>query len=99
MSLLELRARYLEALHKVQTGIQMLLNAPLADYHECEPKHLRVGISSALVDSAALQKVLLDKGVITEEELAKALAELAEREAADYEIRVQKALRYPIKLG
>lgn len=50
--------------HAVQTGIVIVND--LADQRgECSPKHLRVGVNSALIDSSAVVKVLVEKGIIT----------------------------------
>jgi hypothetical protein len=53
---------YAEAMHAMQTGVANLSGNDLA------PKHLRVGINSALVDNAALARLLVKKGVFTQEE-------------------------------
>lgn len=53
-----------------------------------EPKHLRVGVNTALVDMASLVRLLIAKGTITEEEYAKAIADGMEAEAARYEERL-----------
>lgn len=57
-----------------------------------EPKHLRVGVNSALVDGAALAGLLVAKGVITEEEYLEAIASGMEREAKAYEQRLSEWL-------
>lgn len=89
----ELEERYVAAMHAMQTGVKMLLgrDAPgwtegiVPETHEASPKHhLRVGVNSALLDSGALLKVLIDKGVITEEEFLGTLCDLAERDAESY---------------
>jgi hypothetical protein len=87
-----LKQRYLAAMHAMQTGVMMLLDrdAPgwrdglVPDRHEASPKHLRVGVNSALLDSGALQKVLIDKGLITAEEFLAALCELVDGDVESY---------------
>lgn len=76
-----LRQRYLAAMHAVQSGIAMKMNFD----DETSPKHLRVGISSAMVTEAGLADLLIAKGVITRLEYFEAMATQAEREKEMYE--------------
>lgn len=71
--------RYEAAMHAVQTGIALLIarGRDLAT-----PKHLRVGINSAMVTDNAIATLLIGKGVFTEPEYRDALAAAAEREHA-----------------
>lgn len=64
-----------------------------------EPKHLRVGINSALVDTAALVQLLIRKGLVTEEEVAAAMADGMEAEVKRYEERLAKKLGGKVTLG
>ena len=77
-----LHARYRAAMHAVQSGVAMDLQH---DEASGTPKHLRVGANSALVNQAALVRLLTDKGIITEIEYLTALAEEAEAEQRRYE--------------
>jgi 3-deoxy-D-manno-octulosonic-acid transferase len=85
------RQRYLDAMHAVQTGV---------DYeqqrHPDTPKHLRVGINSALITASAIARLLIDKGVFTEEEYWAKLVVVAEEEKTEYEKRLSE--RYGIKV-
>ncbi len=92
----ELRERYLAAMHAVQSGVAMEIEAGSTD---TTPKHLRVGINSAMVDHGALATVLIQKGILTEEEYFEALAETAEREQAAYEARLSARYGRKITLG
>lgn len=74
MSLEEDRQRYMNAAHAVQTAIAFTMGP------ETEPKHLRVGIDLTKSDQGALATLLIEKGVITEAEYFKALADAMERE-------------------
>jgi hypothetical protein len=74
MSLEEDRQRYLAAAHAVQTAIAFTMG------RDTEPKHLRVGIDITKSDQGALATLLIEKGVITEAEYFKALADGMERE-------------------
>lgn len=79
--------RYLAAAHAMQTGVAHQMQDP--SVKETQPKHLRVGVNSALVSSGALAKLLIQKGVITEAEFLAAQAEGMEAEAEDYTARVR----------
>lgn len=65
----------------MQSGVAMKMNY---DGAETEPKHLRVGVNSAMSDIGGLSGLLISKGVFTLEEYTKAIADSMEREAAEY---------------
>jgi hypothetical protein len=77
------RQRYLQAMHGVQTGIafEQTVGVGNVDSH----KHLRVGIDSAHISQGALAELLIEKGLITLDELEAKLAHFAERELMSYE--------------
>jgi hypothetical protein len=75
--------RYTKALHAMQTGVMYQME-PSGNPAETQPKHLRVGVNAALIDSGAMAKLLIDKGIITLDEYQAALADMAEREVAHY---------------
>ncbi len=86
--------RYHKAMHAMQTGVKLRLTreAPQVEYgkqvpdeQECSPKHLRVGVNSALVNSSALVLLLVDKGIITEDEYCATLAHFMEQDVASYQ--------------
>ena len=52
-------------LHAIQTGVAFCIER---GSKEAEGKHLRVGINNALCELGAVTKLLIDKGVFTEEE-------------------------------
>jgi hypothetical protein len=81
------RERYLAAAHAMQSGVA--LSIARGEARDMEPKHLRVGVNSALVDCAALAKLLIDKGILTEEEYERALADAMEAEVQRYRERLQ----------
>ena len=74
--------RYTAAAHAMQSGVAMKMNYDAA---ETTPKHLRVGVNSAMAEHGALARLLISKGVITEDEYAEAVADGMEREAKLYE--------------
>lgn len=77
--------KYLEAAHAMQSGVAMMMNYDTAD---TEPKHLRVGINSAMVSDAALVRLLIKKGLITMEEFQESLTEEMNREVERYEAQL-----------
>lgn len=84
----EYRQRYIAAAHAMQTGVAFMMNHT----DETEPKHLRVGVNSAMVQHGALVHLLIQKGIITEEEWWKTLAECMEEEANDYAKKIEARL-------
>ena len=83
--------RYTAALHAMQTGVMYQME-PGGNPNETTPKHLRVGVNAALIDSGALAKLLIDKGIFTLDEYQAALADMAERDVASYTKLVSKQL-------
>jgi hypothetical protein len=80
--------RYRQALHAMQSGVQFEMST--THKSPTEPKHLRVGVNTALVQHTAIVKLLLDKGVITMEEYWKTLADEMEAEVARYQERARQ---------
>ena len=64
-----------------------------------DPKHLRVGVNSAMCDHAALVRVLIAKGILTEDEYLEAVADEMEREQKRYEERLTAKYGRNIVLG
>lgn len=87
--MLALAERYEAAAHKMQTGVALEMHDP-ERMRATEPKHLRVGVNSALVDSSALALALMRKGVLTPKEYLSALVTKMEEEANAYERRAQR---------
>lgn len=73
--------RYIAAVHAMQTGVALKIQR---DPTEASPKHLRVGINSAMVETSALAKLLIEKGVITLDDWLKAVAVGMENEVKLY---------------
>jgi len=74
-------ARYRAAAHAMQTAVAMSMEV---DPGDCTPKHLRVGVNSALCDSGAMAALLIAKGLITRDEYEKAVADMMEAEVQRY---------------
>lgn len=87
--------RYAAAAHAMQSGVAMTLNRDAATG---SIKHLRVGINCALRDVGTLSSILVAKGIVTEEELWKALADGMEAEARQYEKELSEQLGTVVKL-
>lgn len=91
-------SEYQSLCHAMQAGVAMKMNF---DPAETTPKHLRVGVNAALCDSSALARLLIEKGIITKEEHAKAIRDEMEREVERYQtyIRSHVGGGVNIKLG
>lgn len=83
---------YEEALHAMQSGVAMEM---LYDLTSTQPKHLRVGINSAMIDTAVIVRLLIEKGVFTDEEFGEVLRLEANREVDKYEDRLRERLDNP----
>lgn len=88
--------RYSAAAHAMQSGVAMKMGFA---GEETEPKHLRVGVNSAMVEHAALVALLMEKGIITDEDYTKALADAMEREAENYRLAVSEHFGREVKLA
>jgi hypothetical protein len=88
--------RYNAACHAMQSGVAMEMQN---DPSSTSPKHLRVGVNSAMVDSATIARLLIDRGIFTEAEFRSALADQMEVEKKLYEERLSKWHGVSIKLG
>lgn len=92
----QLKIRASNALKKMQSGVA---------YHEhfvgvSEPsKHLRVGVNNALCELGAIAKLLIGKGIFTEEEYYESLVEFLERDVDNYEILLTRLAGTTITLG
>lgn len=74
--------RYAEAAHAMQTAVA--IDHQRSGERDATPKHLRVGVNSAMVNHDAVATLLLEKGIITPDEYEAALAAAMEREVARY---------------
>ena len=88
--------RYAAAAHAMQSGVAAKMGQ---DPGETTPKHLRVGVNSSMVENSALVKLLIGKGILTEEEWAEALADGMEAEVALYEKWLSERIGVAITLG
>jgi purine-nucleoside phosphorylase len=93
--------RYVAAMHAMQSGVAADMETDPNERSQgaTTPKHLRVGVNGALADQAALAKLLIAKGIITEAEYLEAVADAAEAEKARYEQLLSERFGKPVTLG
>ncbi|GAA0749610.1 hypothetical protein [Sphingomonas trueperi] len=92
----EQRQRYEAACHAMQSGVAFEQSAG----SKCgSPKHLRVGINSAMVETSALAHLLVAKGICTAFEYAEAITTAMEEEARRYEARIAAQTGATVRLG
>ena len=91
--------RYIAAAHAMQSGVAMDMETDTRSQGATTPKQLRVGINSALVDVSGFAKLLIDKGLITEDEYVEAMAVAMEAEAARYEKILSDRFGKPVTLA
>ncbi len=73
---------YQNLCHAMQTGVGMEQRLGSSDG---SPKHFRVGINAAMINHAAMVKLLITKGVISELEYFTALRDGMKEEVKKYE--------------
>ena len=81
------KKRYLDAAHGMQTGVAYVMETE-PEPKETSPKHLRIGINSAMCDHAGPVRLLIAKGLFTLEEYEKEIADEMERERDRYALRI-----------
>jgi hypothetical protein len=91
----ELQQRYAAAAHAIQTGVAYELEI---DSASGTPKHLRTGLNVEMVSHGALVRLLIAKGVCTEEEYFEEVVKGLEDEQCRYEERLSAHYGGTIKL-
>lgn len=81
--------RYEAAGHAIQSGVKF--EQEVLGSQDGAPKHLRTGLNLRACDHSALVRLLISKGVITDEEYVEAMAAEAEVEVRRYEERLSRA--------
>lgn len=84
--------KYQKLVHAMQSGVAMEIEQAGIDQAAATPKHLRVGVNVALVESSALWKLLVEKGIITEKEMEECLLAAHKEEVDRYTARIKKLL-------
>lgn len=77
----EKKARYWELSHAMQAAVDLKMQKLAKD---TSPKHLRVGVNSAMVSQGALVALLMKKGIISEDEYYDELIAAMGREVEMY---------------
>ena len=72
-------------LHAIQTGVAF---EQANGSRDGEPKHLRVGVNNALVEIAAIARLLMDKGIVSQEEVFRYIIGGLSEELNRYESRM-----------
>lgn len=85
----ELKQEYFALCHAMQSGVSMKINY---DRSDTTPKHLKVGINSAMVETGALAALLMAKGVFTEQEYYQTLVQSMQNEFMLYKDFLSQAL-------
>ena len=88
--------RHAAAQRRMQSGVAADMATGGAPENK---KHLRVGLNTALVDHASLTRLLMAKGLISEEEYAEAIAEGMEAEVRRFEELLSKRTGRSVSLG
>lgn len=83
----DIHERYMAAAHGVQTGVAYELEY---DPSSGTPKHLRTGLNLSKVEHGALVRLLIAKGIITDEEYMEEMVKGVEEELHTYEERINK---------
>lgn len=89
MTVDEFLAEYARLGHAIQTGVAYEMNNPAIK--ATEPKHLRTGLNCVMSDFGSLGRLLIAKGVITEDEYYAAVLNGLRAEVAFYEQRLNAA--------
>jgi hypothetical protein len=97
----EVAAKLAKLTHQVQSAVAFLQQHAASSgkrFPECEPKHLRVGVNSALIEASALARLLLAKRLITSAEYFGSLVVTWEQERDAY-LATLKAIDPRFSLG
>lgn len=93
---------YLALSHSMQSGVATTLALDLKDGyddHHCNPKHLRTGVNSSMVNNAAMVDLLIQKGIFTQEEFTDCLNKWMKREVEMYEKSLSERMKAKVTLG
>jgi hypothetical protein len=77
----------------------MALGMEIGDSLSTTPKHLRVGVNSAMVVHSALARLRIARGVLTEAEYLESMAEVMREEVASYERTLTAQIGRKVTLG
>jgi hypothetical protein len=66
---------------------------------ELEPKHLRVGVNSAMIEASSLARLLIEKGIFTWAEYWASIIVTLEAEVHSYEEKIESILGRKVTLA
>jgi hypothetical protein len=90
---------YRALVHAMQSGVAMKMNKDGGpESGETSPKHLRVGVNSAMCDHTALIRLLIKKGLFTEAEYFEEIMDEMEREVERYEKTLSEEYGISVRL-
>jgi hypothetical protein len=90
MTLEEFLEEYRRLAHAIQTGVAYDHQYGSQDG---TPKHLRTGLNCVMSDFGSLSKLLIEKGIITEQEYYSAVLDGLKREITKYEARLSRRMK------
>lgn len=82
--------RYKANAHAMQSGVAYDITSNGLKAAAADPKNLRVGVNSSLIDTATIAKLLIAKGIFTEQEFFTALADQMKEEVERYQASIEK---------
>jgi len=92
----EFMAEYVRLGHAIQTGVA---HEHANGSTDGSPKHLRTGLANVMSDHGSICRLLIAKGVITEQEYFHAILDGLKQEVATYEQRLEARLGAKITLA
>lgn len=101
----EFNVRYPKLAHALQSGVAATIALDENDTSVSltarahSGKMLRTGINMAMLEQGAMWQLLLDKGIITHDEMRQALIDALSKEVALYEVELTKRMGRPVTLG
>lgn len=98
----DLGLTYEQACHAMQSGVRLEMEKEGIDTSSPTGrflKHLRVGVNSCLVEASVVPSILIEKGLITEQEYLEKLRLIMNQEVANFQRRISLLLGKDVKLG
>lgn len=89
-------SEYAQLAHAMQSGVAMMMQL---EPDHVAPKHLRVGVNSSFSSQAGMAKLLMAKGVFTQEEYEVAVTEAMREEVESYKTLLSAAYGVEVHLA
>ena len=90
----QLKQEYMRLCHAMQSGV-----ATLPDDPGMQPKHLRVGVNSAMVETGTIVQLLIGKGIFTEVEFFETVNKMMAQEVEAYKKRIEEKFGGKVKVN